>query len=95
MRHPFTRYRKNRTSDGEGGFTESATNAELIYGVVRIYEAETYVVIDSQEDVKTEDILRFEDYTEASEWIVTKLDKLPGRREMRAYIEKTERPITP
>jgi len=62
MTQPLAVYRAVRTSDGQGGYTESVPAlVTTVWGTIEVYENETTIIIDSEEDVIVGDIIQVEE----------------------------------
>jgi len=57
---PLLRYQPTRVSDGHGGFTASLGTPTTIYGAMKIYKSETYLIISKQTDLNVGDIVEIE-----------------------------------
>jgi len=62
MTQPLAVYRAVRTDDGQGGYTEGAPALlTTVWGTIKVYENETTIIIDSEEDVIVGDIIQVEE----------------------------------
>lgn len=54
---PHDHHRPSRTSDGEGGFTESLGAANTLYGAIELYEDKPTMIVRREADVKIGDVI--------------------------------------
>ena len=57
MKVPLDKYRPTRTSDGQGGYTETLSGPDTLWVVMEFYEGEERAYVDEREDIKVGDIL--------------------------------------
>ena len=62
MDHPIERYRPVKTDGGDGSFDSSIVGVMpvTVYGEIQYYNNMPILVIDKDEDVQTEDVLKLE-----------------------------------
>jgi len=84
-------YRPTRTSDGEGGWTDTLGEATALYGAVQIHESEIRISHRYGDDLHVEDII---DAGNAYYRIVALVSATEAPWQM-AIAERTERPIVP
>jgi len=93
--YPIAKYRPVRTSDGQGGFTESLGRPRTIYGVVQVHAPIVKLIVDKNEDVKMEDMLNVTEGGAAAWYHVSgRLDNLGGQW-AQYKLEREDRPIVP
>ncbi len=92
-----TRYRPTKTSDTEGGFTETLGTAYPFYGIVQIHKDPATMLTDKDHDVIVGDIVAIaEDSSHNSAQYRVKADVfMHGTRMRQLTLDRIERPITP
>lgn len=81
-------YRPTKTSDGEGGFTETYSTATVLYGGITVHHNRTTFSFRSGEDLRPEDVVLVgAEYYRA----LAIVENPRGPRQV-AEVERTERP---
>lgn len=96
-KHPFNHYRRQRSSDGAGGWTETLSGATTMYGIFRAQGAEVTMLVDIYDDILPDDVLGItveESGTEAKYSVVI-IDRLMGTPQRKLTLQRIDRPITP
>lgn len=56
LKTPFNRYRPTKTPK-PGGYAESFSSPTTIWGVTRIHQNQTQMIVDIEEDVEINDVI--------------------------------------
>ena len=85
------RYRPTKTADGEGGYTETLSDAAGLDGGIEVHENELYLSYRTGEDVAIGDVISAGG---AYYRVMQLIGPLRGMW-TRALLERRDRPITP
>jgi len=58
MNEPFTLYRPTRVKVGQGKFEKTYASGRVTWGTLVVHEDYTAIIVDVNEDVAVEDVLR-------------------------------------
>ncbi len=94
---PMTRYRMTQTSDGAGGFTPTPGTAYPFYGGMSLFDINSGVLIDRDEDVSIEDWIVVQDEIDGvnAYFRVIDMAQQPNARNRMSTVERMDRPIWP
>jgi len=90
---PYLVYTPLRTTDNQGGFTESllAGSGRLIWGVVGVHDNTTSITVDARETVTPDDIILIDN----AQYRVQRVNRLLAEQLKTATIDRVARPIEP
>lgn len=91
FKHPASRYRPTKTSDGEGGFTETLGVAVTVYGAIELHKNRTVFICEIHDDIQTDDVLVVEG---ANYRVGQDIENVMGSRIKQVGLERMERPIS-
>jgi len=86
---PYNRYRPTRTSDGQGGFTETAGDASTVYGILEYQESEPRFLARRESDIEKGDLIE----VAGESYRVTTTRKIDGTDTQEVSLEKVDKPI--
>jgi hypothetical protein len=90
---PYLVYTPLRTTDNQGGFTESLVSGtgRFIWGVITIQQPETAMIVDAREAVLPDDVIMCED----AQYRVVRVQRLLAEQMKSITLVRIERPIEP
>ena len=91
MRHPFDRHRPTKTTGDDGTFTIALGTPTTIYGIVDAHDTEVKIMIATDADVKTEDIILID----SGQYRVTGFRAVSHAPFRFALLERVKKPIKP
>lgn len=89
MLTPYNRYRPTRTSDGMGGFTESAGTAVTVYATMSYQETETRLLARRNSDIQKGDLIDID----GERYRVISQSRQDGTDTQSVLVEKLDRPV--
>lgn len=91
IHRPIKLYEPTKTADGEGGFSESYSLSGVVYGFVRLHQAEMTLVYHSAGEVHPDWVV----LADGGWYRVVSVVRQPGAVDGRAGLERINRPIVP
>ena len=92
--YAYELFRPTATSDGEGGSTVVNGRGRVVYGNMRVYDEQTFINMDAREDVRSGDVLVADPDINEYQLRVIRIEKFPGTRKQRAYVEAVDQPAS-
>jgi hypothetical protein len=95
LNYPAIRYRATKTSDGEGGFTETFGSPVTIYISLQTQDNQMSALVDMYEDILVDDVvdITMEESLTAARYRVIDLNRQLGTRWKKITLNRVARPL--